>query len=234
MGECLSTCRDQVSRFLWKENEGDSEFKPKQQAPGDQKEESDDVEEFQEEHLIEDINLYSVKGDLDSARKDDKSIASHLIRNNSSPKRSGNSVKDTTKNNTDTLPVDNEGSKAMLGNTPKSYSVSRSFVGLKDFVDLKGPISSEIFFSIKKTDILAEYQVGKILGEGSYGQVKLVRHRRTNMERAMKIIKKAGVSEEEKETMMKEVSILKSLDHPNIIKIFDLYEDDTKLYLITE
>lgn len=233
MGECLSTCRDQTSKLLSRENEADSEFKPRQQNEADFQEGSEDIEEFQEEYLIEDINLYSVKGDQDSARNEGKSIHARMARNNSSPRKSG-SVKDTTKNHTDTLPVDNEGSKGLVVNTPQSYSVTRSFVGLKDFADLKGPISSEIFFSVKKTDILAEYQVGKILGEGSYGQVKLVRHKRTNMERAMKIIKKAGVSAEEKETMMKEVSILKSLDHPNIIKIYDLYEDENKLYLITE
>lgn len=195
---------------------------------------SDEVEEMHEEYMVEDMNLYSVKGEKEHANEE-KSQTSLMIKRKSSPKKSNTSGRETTKNNTDTLPVENEGSKLILSsNSPKSFTVSKSFIGLKDFVDLKGPISSEIFFSIKTSDILAEYQVGKMLGEGSYGQVKLVRHRRSNMERAMKIIKKAGVSETEKVTMMKEVSILKSLDHPNIIKIFDLYEDNKKLYLITE
>ena len=87
---------------------------------------------------------------------------------------------------------------------------------------------------MKNTPILDDYQFGRILGEGSYGQVKLVRHIRTNVELAMKVVKKAGVPEEEKLLMMKEVSILKTLDHPNIIKVFDLYEDDSKIYIITE
>lgn len=50
----------------------------------------------------------------------------------------------------------------------------------------------------------------------------------------MKVIKKQGVSEEEKEQMFKEVSILKQLDHPNIIKIFDMYEDEEYIYLVIE
>lgn len=174
-----------------------------------------------------------MKADPRSVRNEERSITCPVDIIKTSPKKSATSLKDTTKNNTDTLPVENDGSKCMA-NTSNNYSISRSFIGQKDFMDLKGPISSEIFFSIKKTNILDEYQVGKVLGEGSYGQVKLVLHRRTNMERAMKIIKKAGVSAEEKEIMMREVSILKSLDHPNIIKIFDLYEDDSKIYLITE
>lgn len=188
-----------------------------------------------EEYLIEDINLYSVKEEPKANRKEERSATQPNDIRVISPKKSGTSLKDTTKNNTDTLPVENEGSKLIAINTSKSYySLSKSMIGQKDFVDIKGPISSEIFFSIKKTDILEEYQVGKLLGEGSYGQVKLVLHRRTKVERAMKIIKKAGVSAEEREIMMREVSILKSLDHPNIIKIYDLFEDDSKLYLIIE
>lgn len=34
--------------------------------------------------------------------------------------------------------------------------------------------------------------------------------------------------------MFSEVSVLKSIDHPNIIKLFELYQDDTNYYLITE
>jgi len=101
-------------------------------------------------------------------------------------------------------------------------------------LDLKGPFSAESFFAIKKTDINLDYTIGKKLGEGSYGEVKLVTHKKTLMKRAMKIIKKNSIPEKEKKSMLKEVSILKSLDHPNIIKIFDLYEDSKNYYLITE
>lgn len=195
---------------------------------------SDDEDE-EVEVSLEDINLNSVMGDSKAVRKEDRSITSPIKARYSSPKKSATSLKDTTKHNTDTLPIiEHEASKHLSGNTSKSFSLSKSIIGHKDFVDLKGPISSEIFISTKTTDILEDYQIGKLLGEGSYGQVKLVLHRRTGMERAMKVIVKSGVSAEEKELMMREVMILKSLDHPSIIKIFDLYEDEHKLYLITE
>lgn len=177
--------------------------------------------------------MNTVKGDPKSVRKEDRSSTTPILHRNSSPKKSATTLKSTTKHNTDTLPViENDMEKQM--NSSKSFSLSKSIIGHKDFIDLKGPISGEIFISIRRNDVLDDYQVGKLLGEGSYGQVKLVLQRRTNMERAMKVVVKAGVSAEEKEQMMKEVSILKSLDHPNIIKIFDIYEDDAKLYLITE
>ena len=116
----------------------------------------------------------------------------------------------------------------------KSYSLSKSCVNQKELVDIRGPISGEIFFSTKSSPVGDDYEIMGVLGEGSYGQVKKVMHKRFKLERAMKIIKKSSVDQEEREEMLKEVSILKSIDHPNIIKIYDLYEDDSFLYFVIE
>ena len=116
----------------------------------------------------------------------------------------------------------------------KSYSLSKSKVNEKEVVDIKGPISNEMFFSMKTTPLLDDYESKDKLGEGSFGEVKLMVHKKTRVERAVKIIKKHKLNKEEKEQMMMEVSILKTLDHPNIIKIFDVYEDHSHLYLVTE
>jgi calcium-dependent protein kinase len=120
--------------------------------------------------------------------------------------------------------------------TSKSYSLSKSFNKEKEreTVDIKGPISNEIFFSIKNTPISDDYEFKKELGEGSYGQVKLGMHKRTGLDRAIKIIKKNEIPEDERNAMLKEVSILKSLDHPNIIKMFDMYQDDINYYIVIE
>lgn len=185
------------------------------------------------------LNLNSIiLGEKATNRNEDRAITLPLDKMSpGNPKKStATSLKDTSKSkqNTDTLPIEPEISKHMTNGASKSFSLSKSYLNQKELVDIQGPISSEIFFSSKNTPILNDYQIGKLLGEGSYGQVKLVRHIRTNVERAMKVIMKAGVPEAERLIMMKEVSILKSLDHPNIIKIFDLYEDDSKIYIITE
>ena len=168
-------------------------------------------------------------------RKEDRSrTVPTEINSTSQHKKSVTTIKSNkSKPYTETL-AEPEISKNLTGATSKSFSLSKSIINQKELIDLKGPISSEIFFSMKNTPILDDYQFGRILGEGSYGQVKLVRHIRTNVELAMKVVKKAGVPEEEKLLMMKEVSILKTLDHPNIIKVFDLYQDDSKIYIITE
>ena len=50
----------------------------------------------------------------------------------------------------------------------------------------------------------------------------------------MKSIKKKSVVKEEEEKLLAEVSILKELDHPHIVKIYEMYQDETHYYLITE
>jgi calcium-dependent protein kinase len=65
--------------------------------------------------------------------------------------------------------------------------------------------------------------------------VKLVEHKNSNDLLAMKIIRKRRYKgKEEKENIINEIKCLKELDHPNIIKLFELFEDKKSLYLITE
>jgi calcium-dependent protein kinase len=77
--------------------------------------------------------------------------------------------------------------------------------------------------TIKKTSINSEYKQGEILGEGAFGCVRVVKHKNTGIVRAMKQIKKSNIIKEEEENMFTEVNILKQIDHPNIIKLHELY-----------
>ena len=54
------------------------------------------------------------------------------------------------------------------------------------------------------------------------------------MARAMKVIKKTSLIKEEEQKLFNEMNILKNLDHPNIIRLFELYQDSKNYYLITE
>lgn len=95
-------------------------------------------------------------------------------------------------------------------------------------------IGPEMFISLKKGDLKNFYNVGKSLGEGAYGKVCLATHKTTNMVRAMKTVKKSQVVREKEHELFNEVAILKLLDHPNIIKLFELFQDETHYFLITE
>jgi len=82
----------------------------------------------------------------------------------------------------------------------------------------------------KKYDIMGH------LGEGTYGRVLKVQERDSKIFRAMKIIKKRPYisGPEEEMRIKKEIQILKELDHPNIIKVFEFYNNKSEFYIISE
>ena len=50
----------------------------------------------------------------------------------------------------------------------------------------------------------------------------------------MKSIKKSSLIQEEEKKIFAELYILKNLDHPHIVKLYELFQDDKCYYLITE
>ena len=78
------------------------------------------------------------------------------------------------------------------------------------------------------------YKRTKILGQGSFGIVYLVKHKQLNCYFAMKVIKKNNKNEKEEQTLMNEINILRKMDHPNIVKINDFYTTKTEYILVTE
>nr|AHW46386.1 MSP [Paramecium caudatum] len=98
----------------------------------------------------------------------------------------------------------------------------------------KFEVGPNIFVNLKQGDITDNYLIQKILGEGSYGQVRLVTHKKTNQLRAMKQIQKKKILKEQEDAMFSEVALLKDMDHPHIVKLFELYQDSQNYYLVTE
>lgn len=72
----------------------------------------------------------------------------------------------------------------------------------------------------------------KLLGEGSFGSVWLVKHSITGKQYAMKIIQKSPYSDTKQ--IINEIEILKQLDHPNILKVLEFHLDVDKFYIITD
>lgn len=67
---------------------------------------------------------------------------------------------------------------------------------------------------------------------GGFGEVKLCQHKFTQEQRAVKFMKKESMSSKSKEWFLNEIHILKSLDHPNIVRLFEIYEDEKFYYLV--
>jgi calcium-dependent protein kinase len=73
-----------------------------------------------------------------------------------------------------------------------------------------------------------------VLGVGSYGKVFLSENRADNSHKvAIKVLNKQRLKNNI-EVIKDEVRILTQLDHPNIVKYYDTYEDDKFLYLVME
>ena len=86
-----------------------------------------------------------------------------------------------------------------------------------------------------KRGLLSSYTIIKDLGEGTFGKVKLGIHNPTKEKVAIKVLEKEKIMDEgDRERISREIQILKILRHPNIIQLYEIIEDEAKLYLITE
>ncbi|WAR03148.1 LIMK1-like protein, partial [Mya arenaria] len=73
---------------------------------------------------------------------------------------------------------------------------------------------------------------GEILGKGFFGQAVKVVHKVTNEVMVLKELYR--FDEDAQKSFLKEVSVLRSLDHPNVLKLLGVMYKDKKLNLVTE
>ena len=97
------------------------------------------------------------------------------------------------------------------------------------------PISTKDVIRQVPGNPFENYKILKKLGQGTFGQVYKIVQKQTGNIRAMKIIPKnnlkPGFTDKD---IIHEITIMKNLDHPHIIKLFEFYIDDSNYYLINE
>ncbi|XP_032367941.1 MAP/microtubule affinity-regulating kinase 4 isoform X1 [Etheostoma spectabile] len=81
---------------------------------------------------------------------------------------------------------------------------------------------------------IGNYRLLKTIGKGNFAKVKLARHILTGREVAIKIIDKTQLNPTSLQKLFREVRIMKTLNHPNIVKLFEVIETEKTLYLIME
>ena len=85
----------------------------------------------------------------------------------------------------------------------------------------------ETFVGKTEGKLLDYYDVVKQLGKGGYGKVYEVKNKQTGELRACKHLSKLNINNLEK--FKREIAIMKKMDHPNIIKLYEVFESDRSL-----
>ena len=87
----------------------------------------------------------------------------------------------------------------------------------------------------KTTDLKKKYDYISVIGSGAFGKVRLYVDKKCRTLRyAIKTIKKDIFNKSSIEALNREIEILRSLDHPNIVKYFETYEDEKYLHIVME
>jgi serine/threonine protein kinase len=87
-----------------------------------------------------------------------------------------------------------------------------------------------------KGKIRKSYKIGHVIADSSLGQIRKCLHIRTGQIRAVKFIPKHQVesSEKLKTKLLEELDLLSQLDHPNIVKCYECFQDSKRYYIIIE
>ncbi|CAK4090760.1 unnamed protein product [Aphanomyces euteiches] len=112
------------------------------------------------------------------------------------------------------------------------------------FVELLGPLQDilnreaedrKVELSLRDQVSFKDLDVLRTLGTGTFGRVKLVKHKVSGMPYAMKVMQKAQVvAYKQQINILNEKNILARCNHPFILKLFQTFKDDECLYLLME
>ena len=88
---------------------------------------------------------------------------------------------------------------------------------------------------MSKVKAIGHYFLGRTIGEGTFGKVKLGTHQLTGLKVAVKVLEKARIADAaDVERVTREIHILKLIRHPAIIQLYEIIETPKQLYLIME
>jgi hypothetical protein len=130
--------------------------------------------------------------------------------------------------------------RASSGN-PKTLGHSSSVIGLDDMIesrkeegDLKSNVVHiEVPFGKPIEEVYDGIHNGPVLGSGISGLVRLVTHKATGVKYAVKCLDLGLVdSAEGLQQLREEIFIMCQLDHPNIVRLEEVYESHSEIYLV--
>ncbi|RDY00436.1 CBL-interacting protein kinase 24, partial [Mucuna pruriens] len=82
---------------------------------------------------------------------------------------------------------------------------------------------------------VGKYEVGRTIGEGTFGKVKFAINTETGDSVAIKVMAKTTILQHKMvEQIKREISIMKIVRHPNIVRLHEVFASQTKIYIILE
>ena len=97
------------------------------------------------------------------------------------------------------------------------------------------PIPESVLKGLEPEPKITDFTLIKELGVGSFGRVLLVQHNKTQAQYAIKAIDKRNTTNiQEKPYFRREIEIMYRIHHPNVVKLFGHFEDNTHCYFIME
>lgn len=112
------------------------------------------------------------------------------------------------------------------GNNPRTYYLLKKEDKEKWMAVIKQAIGYSNMFDY--------YDVQETLGKGKFGLVKTAYHKKTGKRVAVKVMSKKEMTIADVELQRREIEILKMCQHPNIIRLLDLFENEDYIYIIME
>ena len=111
-----------------------------------------------------------------------------------------------------------------------SHNINRELSGEHNISGMSTMINSKIF-----NGRIDDYLITKELGKGSYAVVKLAVHKNTKNKYAIKIYSKRSLIDPQKRSTVKnEINILKQIDNENVMKLYEVIDTPSNLYLVLE
>lgn len=86
--------------------------------------------------------------------------------------------------------------------------------------------------NFKTNNIKEDYQFQAILGEGAFGQVIKAARKADNEILAIKMVKKADLDQEDVKNLLIEITVLDKIDHPNVTKLIEAYDNPTAYFIV--
>ena len=169
------------------------------------------------------IKLNITKENNSSLNKDNGSILNFNSQN-------GSEISQTNKNN-----VESPGKKYQRKNVKSVTRIDKSNLNqkLKNY-EMSIPILTENLIVQQKGNLKENFEIKKKLGSGPYGIVYKAKNIYLKNTVAIKMIKKLKENNEEDINIKNHIELLKTLNHPNIVKIYEFYYNENYYQIITE